>query len=276
MSQKTVQGSAWISWIGNFSRYTALALVLVIFASPIRPSDPNLTFKIPPVKIPLNIKDQHVTILASGIIIMMRKGRDLNLLKLELTADLADLQQNMTALLSSELDKDAPCGDRIEIRNATLTPMEPASLAVVQLHYERWACVKVFGKQQVKRLIGGNAVIQMKLTPSVGPNHTELRLVPELGPIEADGSLGELLRAGNLGEMLRDKIQAAILGAMQKGTDLGATLPPVVQGYVTIQSVRFRDAGSGRLALTLDGQVQITNEQLQVLSKQVKDRLPQH
>jgi hypothetical protein len=206
----------------------------------------------------------------------MRKDRDLNLLKLELTADLADLQQNMTALLSSELDKDAPCGDRIEIRNATLTPMEPASLAVVQLHYERWACVKVFGKQQVKRLIGGNAVIQMKLTPSVGPNHTELRLVPELGPIEADGSLGELLRAGNLGEMLRDKIQAAILSAMQKGTDLGATLPPVVQGYVTIQNVRFRDAGSGRLALTLDGQVQITNEQLQVLSKQVKDRLPLH
>jgi hypothetical protein len=276
MSQKTVPGSAWISWIRHFSRYAALALVLVILASPIRPSDPNLTFKIPPVKIPLNIKDQHVTILASGIIIMMRKDRDLNLLKLELTADLADLQQNMTALLSSELDKDAPCGDRIEIRNATLTPMEPASLAVVQLHYERWACVKVFGKQQVKRLIGGNAVIQMKLTPSVGPNHTELRLVPELGPIEADGSLGELLRAGNLGEMLRDKIQAAILSAMQKGTDLGATLPPVVQGYVTIQNVRFRDAGSGRLALTLDGQVQITNEQLQVLSKQVKDRLPLH
>jgi hypothetical protein len=76
--------------------------------------------------------------------------------------------------------------------------------------------------------------------------------------------------------MLRDKIQAAILSAMQKGTDLGATLPPVVQGYVTIQNVRFRDAGSGRLALTLDGQVQITNEQLQVLSKQVKDRLPLH
>jgi hypothetical protein len=39
---------------------------------------------------------------------------------------------------------------------------------------------------------------------------------------------------------------------------------------------REAPGGSGRVALTLDGQVKITNEQLQVLSKQVKDRLPLH
>jgi hypothetical protein len=236
----------------------------------------NETFKIPPVKIPLNIKDQHVTIVASGLITMAPKTHGLSAANIELTADFSDLQQNLTALLASALDKDNRCADRIQIQDATITPSEPASLVVVQFHYERWACVKLFGKQQVQKLISGNAVIQVKLTPSVDENHSELRLTPELGPIQADGTLGELLRAGNVGEILRDKIQDAILSAMQKGLDLDAILPPVLQGSVSIQDARFRDAGSGRLIVTLDGLVQITDDQLQDLEKQLKSRLPFH
>jgi hypothetical protein len=259
----------------NFLRHSfaILALVLAIGASPIYASDQNVTFKIPPVKIPLNIKDQHVTIAVSALITMVAKDRGLNTFKLELMADLSDLQQNMTGLLSSELNKDDHCGDRIAIQHATLTPLDPAGLVIVQLHYERWACAKVFGKQEAKRVIGGNAVIQMKLTPSVEGNNQELRLVPEVGTIEADGSLGELLRSGTVGDMLRDQIRTAILSAMQKGTDLGATLPAAIQGHATIQNVQFRDAGSGRLMVILDGEVQITNEQIQALSKQVKERI---
>jgi hypothetical protein len=254
----------------------AIVLVLAIAASPLFGSDKNVTLKIPPVKIPLNIKDQQVTIVASGLITIAAKDHGLNNLGVELTADLADLQENLTALLGAELDKDERCADRIQIEDAKLTPAEPASVVVVQLHYERWACAKLLGKQEVKKLIGGNAVTQLKLTPSVAENHTELRLAAELGPIEADGSLGELLRAGNLGELLRDKIQTAILSAMQKGLDIGAILPPVLQGSVTIQDARFEDAGAGRLIVTLNGQVQITDEQLATLSKQLKGRLPLH
>lgn len=236
----------------------------------------NETFKVPPVKIPLNFKDQHVTIVASGLISMAPKTHGLNAANIDLTADFSDLQQNLAALLASALEKDNRCGDRIQIQDATITPIEPASLVVVQLHYERWACVKLFGKQQVQKLIGGNAVIQVKLTPSVSENHTELQLTPELGPIQADGSLGELLRTGNVGEILRDKIRDAILSAMQKGLDLDAILPPVLQGSVIIQDARFRDAGSGRLIVTLNGLVQISDDQLQDLEKQLKNRLPFH
>ncbi len=121
---------------------------------------------------------------------MVSKDRDLDVFKLELSADMADLQRNMTGLLGSQLDKDDHCGDRIAIQNATLTPTEPASLATVQLHYERWACIKAFGKQQAKRVVGGNAVIPVKLTPGVDENKTELRLVPEVGTIQADGFTG--------------------------------------------------------------------------------------
>jgi hypothetical protein len=248
-------------------------LILCAVALPLLANDKTVTFNIPPVKIPVSVKDQRITMLASGVITLTAKKQGLNILDLQLNADLSDLQQNMTALLSEQLDKDDHCGDRIAIQNATLTPADPASQAVVQLHYERWACAKVLGRQQAKRIIGGNAVMQMKLTPAVEEDNTELRLIPEVGPIQADGSLGEVLRSGTLGDRLREKIRKAVLSALQKGTDLSATLPPAVQGYAKITNAQFKDAGSGRLLVELDGEIQITNEQIQALSKQVKERV---
>jgi len=241
-------------------------------AAPASAGDKTVSFKIPPVKIPVNVKDERITLVASGLITLTRQAQGLNTLSLQLTGDLSDLQQNLTELLSAELDKDDHCGDRITIQHATLNPAEPGSVATVQLHYERWGCAKVFGKQEAKRLVGGNAVMQMTLTPAVEQDSTELRLVPEVGPIQADGSLGELLRSGTLGDMLREKIRDAILKALQKGTDLSATLPPAVQGYAKIQDARFRDGGSGHLLVLLDGEIQISDEQIRELAKQVKER----
>ncbi len=253
---------------------SAAVIALSIAASLASPaSAQNLTFKIPPVKIPFTVKDEQAYITASALISMASKAGDLDIFNLQLTADLTGLQQNMTALLSSQLDKDDHCGDRIAIQQATLTPADPASIATVQLHYERWACVKAFGKQQAKRVVGGNAVIPVTLTPGADENKTELRLVPEVGTIEADGSLGELLRSGTVGQMIREKIRSSILSAMQKGTNLSTTLPPAAQGYATIENAEFKDGGSGRLIVVLDGQVRITKEQVQILSKQLKERI---
>lgn len=232
----------------------------------------SVTFKIPPTKIPLKVKDHDIAIIASANIVLRQQTKGLNILTLDLTADLSGLQLHMTDLLSSQLDKDDRCGDRIAIQNATLTPAAHAALAVVQLHYERWGCAKIFGKQQSKRLVAGNAIIPMTLTPAVEEDRTQLRLVPTVGQIQADGSLGELLRSGTLGQMLQEKIHKAILDAMQKGTDLSATLPPAVQGYATIENAQFKDAGSGRLLVLLSGNIQITNDQIQALAKQVKER----
>jgi hypothetical protein len=251
-----------------------LVLVLAAAISPIAVRAQNVTFKIPPVKIPLKIKEQSVTITASAVVSMHSKDQETSIFKLELTADLGELQQNMTALLASQLDKDDACGERIAIEHADLTPVPPASLAVVQLHYERWACAKVLGKEKTKKLVGGNALIEVKLTPTIEENNTELRLVPEVGKIEADGSLGELLRSGTLGDAIRDKIRTSILSAMEKGTNLSATLPPAIQGHATLQNVEFKDGGGGRLIVVLGGGGQITREQIQALSKQVKERMP--
>jgi hypothetical protein len=251
----------------------ALALVLVLGASPLVATAQNVVFKIPPVKIPLDVKDQPINITASAILTLSSKDRNLRILNLQLTADLSDLQHNLTNLLSSQLDKDDRCGERVAIQNAALRPVEPASVAVVQLHVERWACVKVLGKQAAKKLLGGDAQIQIKLTPAIDKDSTELRLVPEVGDIQADGSLGELLRSGALGETIREKIRNSILSALNKGTNVGATLPPAIQGYVTIQSAEFKDRGDGSLLAVLDGEARITQEQVKLLSDQVKERL---
>ena len=249
-----------------------LAALLAAGTPAVRASDQTTTFRIPPVKIPLEIKDQHVTIAASALITLLSQQRGLNVLKLQLSADLSDLQRNLTDVLSSELNKDDRCGDHISIENATLAPLQPASLATVHLHYERWGCAKVFGKQQAKRLLGGNAVMQLKLTPVVEDN-VQLRLIPEVGPTQADGSLGELLRSGTLGDLLREKIRKSILNALQKGTDLSATLPPAAQANASLQTAEFRDGGAGRLLAIVAGEIHVTNDQIQALSKQVKERL---
>jgi hypothetical protein len=251
----------------------AFGLVLAVGASPLAASAQNAVFKSPPVKIPLDVKDQPITITASAILTLTSKDRNLRILNLQLTGDLSDLQHNLTNLLSAQLDKDDRCGERVAIQNATLKPADPASVAVVQLHVERWACVKVLGKQAAKKLLGGDAQIQIKLTPSIDKDSTELQLVPEVGEIQADGSLGELLRSGALGDTIREKIRSSILSALHKGTNLAATLPPAVQGYVTVQNAEFKDAGDGSLLVVLDGEARITQEQVKLLSDQVKERL---
>jgi hypothetical protein len=222
----------------------------------------NAVFKVPPVKIPLEVKDQPITITASAVLTLTTKDRNLRVLNLQLTGDLSDLQRNLTTLLSAQLDKDDRCGERIAIQNATLKPADPSSVAVVQL-----------GKQAARKVLGGDAQIQIKLTPKIEKDSTELELVPEVGEIQADGSLGELLRSGALGETIREKIRSSIVSALHKGTNLAATLPPAVQGYVTIQNAEFKDAGGGSLLVVLDGEARITQEQVKQLSDQVKERL---
>jgi hypothetical protein len=252
---------------------SAISLALALFLGASSASAQNAVFKIPPVKIPLDVKDQPINITASAILTLSSKDRNLRILNLQLTADLSDLQHNLTNLLSSQMDKDDRCGERVAIQNATLRPVEPAGVAVVQLHVERWACVKVLGKQAAKKVLGGDAQIQIKLTPAIEKDSTELQLVPEVGDIQADGSLGEVLRSGALGETIREKVRSSIVSALNKGTNLSATLPPAVQGYVTIQNAEFKDGGNGSLLVVLDGEARITQEQVKLLSDQVKERL---
>ena len=238
-------------------RFHILLCVAPIFAAQAGTED--LVLKIPPVMTALDVKGQAVKITAWGAVSSGPQG----LFKLALTADLSDLQDNIGTLLASQLNRSDRCGERLSIERATLAPASPAGVLTAQVHYERWACVKAFGREVVKRLVGGNAVVAVKLTPSAGADGISIR--PEVQKIEADGSLGELLRSGSLGTTVKEKIANSIESSIRKGLDLKSTLPPAVAAAATLRAAQFVSGAEGRLWFSVDGEVHISAAQFQSL-----------
>jgi hypothetical protein len=227
-------------------RLFLLPCVVLIFALPGRTED--LTLRIPPVKTSLDVKGQAIQITAWGTVSPSAADR----FKLALTADLGELQGNITAVLAAELNRSDRCGERLEVQHASLAPAAPSALLTANVHYEHWACAKVFGKEVVKRVVGGNGVITVKLTPSVAADG--IGMASEVQKIDADGSLGELLRSGSLGNTVKEKIANSVQSAIRKGLDLKSTLPAGMQGAATFQSAQFSSSADGRLLISVAGE----------------------
>ena len=228
-------------------------------------------FDLPPVQNSVIIDRQPIAITASGMISKVTAEGSENVFKLEMVGELSDLQQNLTVLLRSELDKSDTCGERIAIRRATLRASEPASLVVAQFHFERWACERTVGRETANEIVEGDGTITVKLTPGVEKD-SSLQLVPEIVGVEASGVVGDMLRSGSLGEALRGKIAKAVQTAIQKGIDAKATLPPSAQGATTIESATFQNAGLGNLNIIVNGKIRISDEQVKLLASQLKER----
>jgi hypothetical protein len=222
-----------------------------VAALPLAALASDVALEIPPVPVSLTIGGQPVEIVMSGNI----SDHTLNL-----HADLSDLQSHMTPLLQAELNQSNRCGDRISVEKATLAPAAPGGNLTVQLHLEEWVCFKAFGKENAKKLLGGNGTVNVLLTPRLGGADT-VRLDAEIGVIDADGSLGELLHS-EYGAALRDKVREALLKAIQKSAGLEAVIPEQARPFVTIQSVAFAERGTGILVLNLAGSLQVPGERL--------------
>ena len=233
----------------------------------------EFTFEIPPVPVYLDIAGQPVALTVSGNIsgASTKPGVSEQSFALNLHGDLADFQSHMTPLLQAEMNQSHRCGERVSIERATLVPAAPAGRLTVQLHFEKWACFKAFGKENAKRLLGGNGIVLVILTPRVEKGQT-VRLDAEIGDIDADGSLGEVLRSEFVGAAMRDKICEALLKAIQRSADLETVLPSAARPFVTIQSAAFADAGSGRLALNLVGRLLVPESQVSSVLEQFRDR----
>jgi hypothetical protein len=228
-------------------------------------------FDLVPVKSSVDVANQTVAITTSGVISQGVAEGGQNVFKLKLTSDMSDLQQSITEVLRAQLDKDDRCGDRIEIQKATLTPFPPASLVAAQLHFERWACGTTFGRETVNETVEGNGTIEVKLTLAVGEDGT-LRLVPEIGRIDVQGLVGDLLRSGLLGETMRDKIAESILSTVRLAGNFATTLPPTAQGYATLHHAQFQGTGSGKLMVVLEGEIRVSNERAPALISELKGR----
>ena len=232
--------------------------VALICASQARTED--LELKIPPVKTSLDVKGQAVQITAWGAV----SGGPQGLFKLSVTADLGDLQANLGALLAAQMNRSDRCGERLSVESATLAPASPAAILTAQVYYERWACVKALGKNMAKRLVGGNATVVVKLSPSAGADG--IAMASEVQKVDADGSLGEVLRSGSLGTTVKEKIASSIESSIRKGLDLKSALPPEVAAAVVLRGAQFAGSAEGRLRFSIDGEVHLTAAQLQSLN----------
>ena len=230
----------------------------------------NLAFNLPPVTSAIDIGGQPISIAASGV--ASRTSAENGLFSLKLIANLSDLQQNITGILRSQLTRSPRCGERIEIQQATLAPLAPASLVVAHVHLERWVCPPDSGGESPREVAAGDGEIEVKLTQSLEQN-AGLGLVSEITRVDANGFLRDMLRSGDLGATLRDQIAASLLSAVQKGTDLKATLPAAAQESATIQKAQFQSTGADHLSLVLDGQLQLSDDQTKLFATQLKQRL---
>ncbi len=211
-------------------------------------------FNLAPVKNSVNFTNRSIVVTTSGVVSKAMEEGGQSVFALELTADLSDLQQHITEVLRAQLNQAPRCGERIEVLSATLEPSTPASTMLVQLHYERWACLG----REVNEMAEGNGTVEIKLTPSVRDDG-KLALAAEIGRVDADGRLGDLLRSGSLGETVRAKVTGALHSALT-GSDFKAILPPVAEDYTTLRHAEFQGNGSIRLVVVLDGEIRIPRD----------------
>ncbi len=273
------------------SEQLALAREMSILFSP----GQEATFSLPPATNSITIAGQSISIPTTGAVSRVTPENSVaeksetpekseaaepspNLFRLHLVADLSDLQLNVADILRQPLARSPRCGERIDIRQATLTPVAPAGLVTATLHFERWVCPT---RQAPMEVADGEATLEVKLTPSfeptpeppAAPGNTGMTLASEITNVEATGFLRESLRNGDLGATLRQQIAAALLSPLQKAADPKATLPSSAQPNATIQKVRFQDDGADQISLVVEGQLQFTEAQLQQFAAQLKQRL---
>jgi len=225
---------------------------------------------IPPVTTRLDVQGQRLEVTVSGTVVAVRApGQAQEVVRVKLDADLAELQRNLTALLAAQLNQSNRCGERLTIERATLVPAAPSGMLTAAVHFEKWGCAKALGKEIVKRLVAGDGTVGVKLTPEVADGNT-LRLAADVTSIDATGPVGDLLRSGSLGDAMREKIRATLVSALQKSTDLKATLPAAVQEIAAIRRAEFRDGGEGRLILSVESEIRMSDEQAGALLERLK------
>lgn len=251
--------------LGNFRKeQDSLAVEMGIIQSE---GGHDVAFNIPAFKSSVTIANQPVAITTSAVIFRQAAENGENVFKVEATADLSDLQQNMTAILGAQVNKGERCGERIEVEEATLTPSDPASVVVARLHYARWVCRRMMGSETANEMAEGNATVEVKLTAAVGADG-EPQVAAEIGRVQADKFLADLVRSGALGDALREKIARSMLAAI---ANFKSALPPAAAS-TKARSVRFENTRADELSAVVSGEMRISEEQTKLLGSQLKER----
>jgi hypothetical protein len=231
----------------------------------------DVTFNLPAVKSTIAFAGERLQVTVSSILSQTSADAGKRTFRLEMMGDLSDFQQNITEVLRAALRNDNACGERLSVRRAMLMPSTPTGNLHLQLHYERWACLHMAGQSSPTELAESDGDADLRLLPVQDPSGLQLKT--EFARIDASGMMADSLRTGDLGADLREKVVQAFLVAMRTTTDLKSALPPALQGSTTLQAAKFEDVGSGDLALMLQGEAQLSEEQAKSLAGQLNQTL---
>jgi hypothetical protein len=156
------------------------------------------------------------------------------------------------------------------VRRAVLMPSVPGGSLNLQLHYERWACLRIAGQSTSTELAENDGEVEIHLLPAISQDGLQLKA--DFGRIDAVGMMADSLRNGQLGSDLRDIVVHAVLTAMRTTADFKTALPPALQGS-KLETAQFEDDGAGDLTLMLQGQTQLSDEQTKSLASQLNQTL---
>lgn len=230
----------------------------------------DLVFHLPEVASAIEIGGESISIPAGGTATRTSITDGRNVFNLRLVANLSDVQDNITDLFRSRLNRAPRCGDRIEVQRAQLLPRSADTVALVDLHHEHWACPS--GAAGLEQLVASSdGVIEIQFRPSLGAEG-RMALAAEITRVDAQGALRDSLLSGTLGATMREQVTALLLSVLQNAV-VQAPLPPAALDAVTIQKVQFRDDGADVLSLVLDGELRFSDEQTKVFVSQLKQRL---
>lgn len=234
-------------------------------------SGDDVTFNLHPVRNTVVLAHETIAVPVSGVLSQSEMQGPQRTLKIYVTANLSDLQQNIAQILGDEVNAARTCGERVWVREASVMPAPPASSLVARLHYERWSCAG-FGTSSSTELAESDGVVEIKMTPAVGLANV-VKIVPQFERIEASGMLGDALRSGDLGTDLLRKAANLVSTAVQTSADFKITLPAAIESGATLQRAAFQDIGAGPFSLLLEGEVQVSNEQANLLASQLNQAL---
>jgi hypothetical protein len=225
----------------------------------------DFTFNLTPVKNSVNFASATMAITTSGTVMKGATAGGENAFAVQLTEDVSDLQVAIADVLRAQLNKNDNCGEWVSILTADLSPQAQAAQVVEQVHFERWTCTTMFGRQSSNEIVEGNGTITLKLMPAVAADGM-LHITAQITHVDAGGLVGELLRTGSLGEQMRDKTADTILAIIRQGGEFKTSLPTGARSYATLRSAQFSEAGSGRLMLMMSGDIRVPDDKLAALT----------
>lgn len=228
----------------------------------------DVTFNLPAARNTVTIANQPLQLTVSGILSETATDAGKRTFRLEIMDDLTDFQQNITDVMGAVVNSDSACGERLSVRQANLMPAIPGGSLSLQLHYERWACLRIGGQTTPTELAENDGEVEIRLLPAISQG--DLQLKTDFGRIGATGMMADSLRNGDLGSSLRDKVAHAFLSAMRAATNF--KLPPALEGS-KLQTAQFEDDGAGDLTLMLQGETQLSEDQAKSLAAQLNQTL---